>query len=248
MYKTLIKKSFFDGWDNILFLFLSNIVFAALIFAFFALQQTYFVYLVFLVFSIHFCGVNGAAFNITHEQKSCFKGYLSSIKKVGHWVLFYFVFSICFLLIFSITPIYMGQGDIIWYSIGFFVFFAALIVALNLFFYFPLALSLKNDKPLKTLKKCFLVFFDNFIFSVYCILKDICDLTISILTAFLMPGISGVAVTHNNAVLFFMLRYDWMEEKKVGKHDVSSDMYLKPLQENLKNRNLGTLFFPWKHR
>ena len=246
MYKLLLKKSFFDGWDNILFLCLSNIVFAACVAAVAVTGKTVVLLVSVLVFSFHLLGVNGAAFNFVRCKGGWAEGYAKAIRKAGHLAVFYVAMILCAYIVLYVAPMYMSFGDLVWYTLGVFMFSCGIILFLVMIYYFPLCLALENDGPFKTLKKCFIVFFDNFKFSVYLWLKNICDLTLSVFTVLLMPGFSGLCISTNTAVYFMMLRYDYMEEKKVGKHNVSADMYLSSLSEQYSERNLHTLFFPWK--
>lgn len=246
MYKLLLKKSFFDGWDHILILFLTNIVFAAAILLILYTDSFFLVPVILLFFSFHLLGMSGAAYNMTGDVGKWYEGYVKAIRKAGHFFVFYFVLLLVFLMLGYAAPLYLSTGDFFLYTIGFFLLFAGLVILIALMYYYPLCMMLENDKPFTILKKCFIVLFDNFGFSIYCLMKNICDMAVSVLTMFLMPGIVGVTITQTNALRFIMLRYDWMEEKKVGKHNVSADMYLAPVFEQYRERNLRTLFFPWK--
>lgn len=248
MKKLLLKKCFFDGWDNLLVLFLNNIGFLAIIGGFIIFKGAFAAECVlFALATFHLCGISGIAFKISRSLGSCMKGYVQGIKKVGHMILFYLLVIVSFFCIKYIIPFYFSYADIVYDALGFFMLFMILLLILALVYFFPLALFLEKDRPLKTLRKCFIVLFDNFGLSFYCIFKDIFDLVISVFTAFLVPGIFGVVINRTTAVSFFMLRYDYMEKEKVSKEYAFADRYLEKVEEEYEERNLRTLFVPWKH-
>lgn len=247
MLKLLLKKSFFDGWDNILVLFLNNIVFSAMIIGFLFCDNLIVCAVILLLFSVHFLGVNGAAFYFTRSLGKWYEGYIKAIKKIGHLVLFYVIILVIFACIGILIPLYLSIGDFAWTTIGFCLAFCSLIMLVALLYFFPLGIAMEKDKPLKTLHKCFLIMSDNLGVTLYCLMKNICEIFISVFTAFLMPGCSGVAVNQTNIIQLLLLKYDWMEEKKVSKHNVIADQYLAPVIEQYKERNLRTLFVPWKN-
>lgn len=247
MLKLLFKKSFYDGWDNLLVLFINNIVFSALIIALFYSGSILLDLVLVLVLCVHLAGVNGSAFSFTRSKGSWTRGYVNGLKKAGHIILFTIIFEMIYVCALYIIPSYIVSGDFFWYTLGVCLAIICFVMLVSLAYFYPLAMALPNDKAMKTLHKCFLILSDNLGVSLYCLLKNFCELFISLFTAFLVPGLVGVSINQTNTIQLLMLKYDWMEEKKVGKHNVIADQYLAPVIEIYKDRSLKTLFVPWKN-
>lgn len=247
MKKLLLKKCFFDGWDSLLVLFLNNLVFLFIIAGVFYFDSILMECILLAIASFHFLGVNGMANCIVHGKGKSITAYTEAIKKVGHFVLFYVIALFMVFSVLYIVPVYFSYGDLIWDALGFFLLFIVIVLGLALVYYYPLALQLPNDGPFKTLRKAFMVLGDNLGFSIYCTFKDIFDLTISVITAFLVPGFTGIAINRSTAVYFFMLKYDYMEKEKVSREYAFADRFLEPVYEEYQERNFGTLFVPWKN-
>ncbi len=245
MRKILTKKSFYDGWDNLPVLAVFNIVFFLIFIAFLFWNISFAFLILFLPFSFHLLGVNGAVFSwISYEGKG-FYNYAKAIKeKWKHALLFYAICCFVFLSCLYTLPAYLTQESFGFIALGFCLLFILLLSVLLMFFYFPLAFALPKDGPLKTVKKCFLVIFDNFGFCLHCMIKNILDLAISVLTALLVPGITGLCITQNNAVRFLMKKYDWLEENNAKKLEISESELLKDDIQLLSTRNLRNLINP----
>ena len=76
------------------------------------------------------------------------------------------------------------------------VFWFVFLSAIALQYFFPLAMYLEADGPLKTLKKCFLLLADNLGVSFFLFVRTILDFALSVLTAMLIPGIAGISLSH----------------------------------------------------
>lgn len=247
MKRLLLKKCFFDGWDNLLTLFLNNIVYLLLIAGIFFFENIIMEILIVAVFSFHLLGTAGIAHNIVRDRESPVKAYFQAVKKVGHFVFFFILALLCVFSVLYIIPFYFSYGDLLWDTVGFFFLFLVLVLVMALTYYYPMALALPCDGPFKTMRKAFMVLSDNLGFSIYCTFKDIFDLTVSVFTAFLVPGFTGLSINRATTVYFFMLRYDYMEKEKVSKEYAFADRYLAEVSEAYTERNFGTLFVPWKN-
>ena len=106
---------------------------------------------------------------------------------------------------------------------------------------------LPGDGPVKTLKKCFIVSFDNPGKSLFLVLHIIFDTVISVLTVGLLPGISGIMLSGAGMTKLLMKKYDWLEENPgKTKKDINWDELLEEERENVGVRTLKGMIFPWK--
>ena len=238
MFKLLNKKSFFNGWDNILVLALSNVVFCAVILGviFWDFMPAFLI--LFLPFSFHMMGMNAVAHKWAYNRKAEISDYTQAIKnRFWHIILFYFILCLMFYSVSFAIPYYLLQMGMIGMILGFALLWLSLLCLAALMYYFPMALEVATDSPFRTLKKCFILFFDNFTFSLKLLVKNAVDCALSVLTSFLLPGFTGISITNNNAVKFLMQMYSAEE----GEEFLQEDYLL------MKDRNLRTLFTPWKN-
>lgn len=246
MIKQLIAKSFYDGLDNFVKLVLTNVIFAACVIGVGFSRNIFLIALFTLMASFHFLGVNGMAIGIVEESGRLLANYTCAIKKFGHFVLFTLGLFIVLLDFFFVIPWYFSAAKLIWYIAGFVVLYLAIMICMVLQYYYPLCLAYEEDNPFETLKKSLVFLFSNFGFSAFCFLKNMLDLAISVATIFLLPGLSGVAITQNTAVEFIILQKQWMNEKKVDKRNASADLFLAPEMEKYQGRSLKNFLFPGK--
>ena len=132
------------------------------------------------------------------------------------------------------------------------VMFCLLTVVLALQWFLPIQAQLGN-KFKKTLKKCFIIFFDNIGFSVFMFLYTLILAGISYFTATLIPGFAGILLSYNNAFRIRLYKYDWLEEheeelKQHGKRKVRIPWgeLIADDRETLGPRTLKSFIFPWK--
>lgn len=255
-----IKKNFFDGWDN----FISLIVFNFISYAFFI--GLYFLISLFaetppLFFASLFIGlyvvslllysIGMSTAEISHNKSV---GLLSIFTNMIHiWKDALYLSLLLLILFVSGTiplPFYFTMGGILGISISAIIFWVIVVTLLALQWFIPLSVQLKGGFW-KTLKKSYLLFLDNGGFSIFMAIYTILLLVLSVLLAFLVPGISGVLLAQNNALKLRLYKYDWLEEnpdivnKKEGKN-IPWDELLADDDEIIGPRTFKNLIFPWK--
>ena len=180
-----------------------------------------------------------------------FKDFLSEIPKTWkHGSLFGGMIAIV-AFIYSVTlPYYFSLGNIIGFGLAMLLFWVGIILALSLQWFLPIRSQL-DDNFLKCLKKSFIVFFDNSLFSVFIFFYSIVLFALSLFLVMLVPGFTGVILAQNEAFRLRMYKYDWMEEnpemdpREARKSIPWEDLLLED-EETVGHRSFKSFIFPWK--
>ncbi|MFP3042489.1 hypothetical protein LQZ19_11800 [Treponema primitia] len=256
MFGFLIKKSFYDLWDNIFKVVLVNLVFLAFLTALILilplLESVPLLALVFLGLSMLWCFVYLAAAALTLKAVSDYRSFgladfFKSLKAA--WpagLLLGIIFFLGFHLVTLGIPFYFNLGSFTGLLLGSFLFWTLLIGILALQFYFPIRSRL-DTKFAKIIKKCFLILFDN---SFFCIMSGIISLVILALSLplfLLLPGPGGILLFLDEALRIRLLKYDWLEANPgADRRKIPWDVLLVDEREKTGNRTLKSLIFPWK--
>ena len=197
----LIKKNFFDLWDNLFKLAFINLGFiTSLAFPVFIpsiMPEIPFLKMGLLLIGILWCFVYLSAAAMSLKAVSDygnfgFADFLNNLKII--WplglVMGAFVF-IGYLLCTVVIPFYLSMSSMIGLLLAALVFWTLVIAVLALQFFFAVRARL-DTKLLVVIKKCFLIFFDNPAFCVFTFIHNIFLLGISVFLAFLAPGPAAI--------------------------------------------------------
>jgi hypothetical protein len=70
---------------------------------------------------------------------------------------------------------------------------------------------------------------------------------VSFVTAFLVPGITGLAIWYQSALRLRMYKYDYLEEHPdTPKREIPWDALIYDDRERVGKRTLRGMIFPWK--
>lgn len=252
-----IKKSFFDGWDNFFQIVLQNLIYIALLFL--TLTGVYFLgnniilfYLVMvlalLLFSLSFGGSADVVKNYADYKSETWGVYIKGVKRNLKHSLFFFlvVFVLSFMVFFTI-PFYSSFESIIGLILCVILFWVLVFFILALPYYFPLMTFFPQDGPVKTMRKSFMVSFDNPGKSLFLLLHIIFDSVISVLTVGLAPGVTGIMLSSSVMMKLLMKKYDFLvENPDKTKKDIVWDELLLEEKETVGVRTLKGMIFPWK--
>lgn len=262
-----IKKNFCDGWDHILWIIVFNLIAAAIailtyiglsfiseiadtIFIFMALAIPLVLVMLFILNCL-FSSVSRECSRIVNfasvEYKNVFTYFFEDWKDTLYFTLF---IAIAALIAIVVIPFYMNLGNTVGLLLSAFVFWFLFLGVLALQWYFPLKSQLKGGFK-KTLKKCFLIFFDNPGFTFFLFIYNLFLAALSPFLAFLMPSFTGIIMADNNALRLRMYKYDWLEEhpglsSKEANKLVPWDELLADDKETLGPRTFRSFIFPWK--
>ena len=261
----LIKKTFYDLWDNLFRIILLNLGFIVslaipiLIPGF--LHRIPVLYIIVTAVGILWCFVYLAAAAITVKAVSDYgvfnlADFWISLKKgwpvgiVMGLVVFFF-----FIMITIIIPFYLNMGSFVGILLAGLLFWTLVLAVISFQFFFAIRARL-DTKPLKIIKKCFIIFFDNPGFSIFSALYTLATLILSIVFVFLLPGPGGLLLFLDEGLRLRLMKYDWLEANppapdspsllRKARRQIPWDAILIEEREKTGTRTLRNFIFPWK--
>ncbi|MFA5469039.1 MAG: hypothetical protein WC224_08310 [Sphaerochaetaceae bacterium] len=252
-----LKKAFFDGWDNLISLVILNLGFLLVLAGFYGAMEVLTISTIggialLLLTLLFYAFYSGCLAYQTKEyafyMKSDAKHFFSAVKVLWrHNLLFAFLNLIFFSLAFFVIPFYLSISTFLGLVVGVFLFWLAFLLILALFYFFPLAIQMPKDKPLKSLKKAFIIVADNLGFTLFFALYQLFNLVLSIFLATLIPGMAGLHLSGQGALKLLLLKYDYLEEhREVKRKKIPWDALLIEEREKVGPRSLKGMIFPWK--
>ncbi len=252
-----IKKSFFDGWDNFFSLILQNLIYIVLLIGglglvyFLGESMTLFyvsIVITLLLISISLGGTAEVARNFSCYSSEVWRPYIRGIKRNIKHSLFFFLIIMLLSLVWMITiPFYSAMESSIGVILSVVMIWVTIFFIMALPYYFALMTMLPGDGALKTLKKSFLVSFDNPGKSLFLLLHILFDSVISVFTVGLVPGITGIMLSESDMMKLLMKKYDYLEANPdKTKKDINWDELLQEEKETVGVRTLKGMIFPWK--
>jgi uncharacterized membrane protein YesL len=253
----LIKKVFFDIWDNLLMLVLQSLGFVAPLGLFFLsgyigdanpVVSVIILVLAVLAFSMYSLGINAVVFGYSSYRKGGIRAFKDAFRfHIGHAFLH---FGICIVIAFMILygiPFYFSMSNYFGLIIGFMIFWILVATVLAMQYFFPLCFHMEGDGAFKTLKKCFLVVPDNLGTTLFLALRSVIDLALTALTASMIPGLAGIALSRMDTTRLLMKKYDFLEANPDCKRkDINWEDLLYEERKLVGPRSLKGMIFPWK--
>lgn len=272
MFKFLLKKNFVDVWDNIFHVIITNaITTAVILFAIFILpwsasflnvpegtaSSAMWAAMV-LLQSILISIVVFAESENAAQAVSCggtkFSSFFKGIPNVlSHAVAAGIFFGAVYMVIRISLPFYFAmftdKGNFVFLALAAFLFWFLVVTALALQYLLPIY-ALMHNSFFKSLKKCYIIFFDNAAFSIGLGILNLINAALTLVTFGLAPGITGISITSTNALKLRLYKYDWLEVNpdltKQEQKDVPWDELLKKDNEMLGPHPIKSALMPWK--
>ena len=252
-----IKKSFFDGWDNLISLVVLNLGYLLVLLTFYGAFELFQVAtipaLLLVIIAFAFNSLYSALVSYQTQvyvkgSKEGFHYFIGGIKLLYKHAILHFILSILSgSIIIFVIPFYLSYGSPFTFILAVIIFWVLLLVLLGLLYYYPLAIRMNQDSPLKTAKKALLIVADNIWFSLFLAIYQIVLFVITIFFATIMPGIAGLALSRQVAITLLMLKYDYLEEHpQTKKNEIPWDELLYDERDKIGHRSLRSLIFPWK--
>jgi hypothetical protein len=257
----LIKKTFFDLWDNLFRVALVNLGFiASVAFPIFVpglLLDLPALSVAAMLAGILWCAVYLAAAAYSLKTVSDygsfgFGDFFQSLKVV--WPVGLAMGGMVFLLWalgFLIIPFYLNIQSLFGLFLAAVVFWTTVVGLLSFQFFFAIRARL-DTKLIKVIKKSFIFFFDNPGFCVFSFIHNLVLLALSVLLAFLFPGPAGILLYLDEALRLRLLKYDWIEANPPAEGEnprrrrIPWDALLIEERERTGTRTLKSFIFPWK--
>jgi hypothetical protein len=255
----LIRKTFYDLWDNMFRIVLLNLGFIAVVsIPIFipSLAGSYFnsiaLEMVLTAWGILICFIYLAAAalcvsSISDYSSFGFSDFIKNLKIAWRpgLVMGFFVF-VLFLIVSIIMPFYLGVESPVGLVFAAVIFWVTVFSLLSFQFYFTVYCRL-GKKVFKSLKKCMLISLDNVRFSIFMIIHNLIVMIISIVFVFMFPGPAGVLLYLDEALRLRILKYDWLEENPgENRKKIPWDTLLIEERERTGTRTFKNFIFPWK--
>jgi len=252
----LIKKTFFDFWDNLFRIALVNLGFvlsaAIPILLPTVLADIPLLALASVVLGIFWCVLYLVATalsvkNLSDYSSFGFSEFFANLKAglptalllsvaAGFWLLLAYV----------ALPFYAKLGTMVGLFAASLVFWTLVIILMAFQYILPIRARL-DRKAGKILKKSFILFFDNPLFSVFLFIHNLVILALSFLLAFLAPGPAGILLFLDEALRLRLLKYDWLEaHPDADRRHIPWEELLAEDREKTGTRSLRSFIFPWK--
>lgn len=260
MFLFLLKKTFFDSWDNMFRIVLVNIGFIAVaaIPIFLPPLLPDMLSIAVLSVGILLCFVYLAAGaqclkSVSNYAGFGFADFFACFKEKRTWVSGLVMGGIALLtaLVVSVViPFYSQINSPVGIILAVVVFWILMVSVTSFQFFFSFRSRMDNTVP-KTMKKCFIVFFDNTGFCIMCLVYAIILTILSVLLVFLLPGPAGIILFQDEALRLRLLKYDWLEENpdpqpSTKRRRIPWDAILIDERENTGSRSFKSFIFPWK--
>ena len=267
------KKNFYDGWDNVLFIFVPNLILDV----FFLIGGGLFylgtkvngtagiiiwgctVLLVITAGSMLSLAWAESAAKIADYESAEIKPFFTSLKTCIKDGILYGIVLFAVLLvsaagiIFYFRPVSGATLPFIGLMAGS-VFFWIMLTIISALFWYPSLRAIMHNPFKKSIKKCFIILFDNIGSCVVLGIYNFFLLIISIVMVGLAPGLGGIGLSRVNFLRILLKKYDYLEiaeKEAAGKKPVFRNKI--PWQELLKedieitgSRSIKSFFMPWK--
>jgi len=253
----LIRKTIYDIWDNMFRIILVNLGFIVSLtvpiilpgFTPFPLN------IITAVIGVLWCCVYLSAAALTVKAVSDygvfgFADFIANLKegwKAG-MILGLAVFFL-FIVVRIVIPFYLDMNSLVGLLLGAVIFWT-LVPALVSFQFFLAIRARLATKPLKILKKCFIIFFDNPWFSIFSLLYTLVTLVLSLIFALLLPGPAGLLLFLDEGLRLRLLKYDWLETLPAAdtptRRKIPWDALLIEERDKTGSRTFRNFIFPWK--
>jgi uncharacterized membrane protein YesL len=256
MFGFLIKKTFFDMWDNMFRIIIMNLGYIAVLAIFFMLAPllTAIPVLFFAtlgvgiaLFTVYTGAVSRMCSEIADYKQPGFRDFWGYIKESWPSSLLLALAVTAYVLIISVAfQFYGGMKSMVGPLAVALLFWVTVAWGLASQYFFPIQSRL-DRKFRKIFRKTFLVFFDNPGFSISLLFTALVALVISVFTALLLPGISTLFLMWNVAFKLRLYKYDWLEQNPgANRKKVPWDALLVDDRERVGKRTLKGMIFPWK--
>ena len=256
MISFLVKKAFFDMWDNMLTVFMLNFGFVLIVGG-----ALYLPYLLSFSQVLSFIGIgvgvlafifySGAAAMVARDisdyRTPSLRGFIAYFKETWNTALALGLITIVHLLVLAIAfPFYTQMANLLGVAAISIIFWVSVVWGIASQYYFAIRARLDTGIR-KIIRKCFMVFFDNTIFSLILTIGTIAVFVLSGFTAFLLPGLASILIWHQVGFKLRLLKYDYIEENpEADRKKIPWDALLIDDKDRVGQRTFRGMIFPWK--
>jgi len=258
MFFLLLKKSFFDAWDNLGAMIMGNIgFFIVTALGLWPMMKVLengnlsgFFILIILIPAIYIAlGIISAVMSrIVDYQRFSWSEIPETLKGTWQSSTLMALLSTGFfaMSIFGITY-YSSMKSMLGLAASALLFWITVGVYFTLIWFYPVRNRLSGDFR-KSLKKSALIMFDNLFLTVFLGFFMIpVNIILWPMTAFGAFGPAGIQLYMNSALRLLIFKYDWLEENPEAKRkEIPWYELLVDEKERVGKRSLKGMIFPWK--
>ena len=251
----LIRKNFYDLWDNLFRIALLNIGFILSLaipvfippFLPSPVLQTGIILTGVLWCFIYLSAAALSLKAVSDYGDFGFADFFMNLKIIWPMGLFMGGLACLSYLLFTVViPFYLSMNSMPGLLLAALVFWAQVIVVLALQFFFAVRSRLDTNL-FKIIKKCFIIFLDNPLFCIFTLIHNLVMLILSGFLAFLFPGPAAILLFLDEGLRLRLLKYDWLEANpQANRREIPWDELLSDDKEKTGTRSIRGLFFPWK--
>jgi uncharacterized membrane protein YesL len=256
MFGFLIKKTFFDMWDNMFRVILMNIGFMAIMAIFILLlplvaEVAVLPWVVLIlgiaILAVYMGAVSRMASEIADYKQPGFADFWQFVKEsFPTSLLFALVLCVYVIVIRVAFGFYGGMQSLFGPIAVSILFWVTVIMILAGQYYFPIQSRL-DRKFRKIVKKSFLILLDNPAFTIGIFLCALLTSVISLFIAFIIPGFTTVFLLWNTGFKLRLYKYDYLEKNpQANRRRIPWDALLVDDRERVGKRTLKGMIFPWK--
>lgn len=257
MFGFLIKKSFFDLWDNFLPAILVNLGFIAVlslpilgpsaIAGLGVIPSLIVLAAGVVVLFVYVGGASGIALAVVDYRGLEWRLFVEALRSnmrtsvaLGTLVMLHVA------LLMVALPVYTAMGNVMGVLALAILFWMSVIWWLGIQYVLPVRTRL-TDRTGQVFKKSFILTLDNTLFTIGLALGATIITGLSFFTAFLIPGISGLIIWYQAALKLRLYKYDYLEANPDAKrNEIPWDSLLYEDRERVGKRTLRGMIFPWK--
>jgi len=256
MFGFLIKKAFFDFWDNMGRMLVQNFVMMALVMVFFFSPRLLgdradLIFITWMVLLVVYTLYEGVLYRLAvslADNRS--EDQISPLQALKAMVLPSLGYGLIRgLMVVSLVVgvrFYLSLDTVFGVVAATILFWMMLILLCALQFFYPVYNRL-SQKFFPALKKSLIIFLDNPFHSFLILLWGLLLTVISFFLMFFMPGPSGVSLWFDEAVRMLIKKYDYLDENPdVPSRKVPWRMVTHPDREQMGGRSIKNTIFPWK--
>lgn len=257
MFGFVIRKWFFDLWDNVLPLILVNLGSVLLltipaitpsVARFAGPAGAIVVSVIGLgVAFVYFGAASGFARDVSNYTSLGWSAFWQPLKaNIGPALLIGTLVTAHIILAAVALPFYQSLGNLFGVAALAVLFWISVLWWLVALWYLPVVDRLER-RPLAALRKAAIIMFDNTGFALFVAIGALVIVVMSLFTALLVPGVGGLMLWIHVALKLRLYKYDYLEEHpEADRRRIPWDALLVDDRERVGKRTLRGMIFPWK--
>lgn len=263
MFFFILKKNFCDGWDNLISVVITNLVFLfagiglVLLNGLLVKPESTIITILAFMFSMIVLSILTFAYSDSAAHIANFEGirivdYFKAIPGVLKDATLFGIMNSLVIMVsnFSIRYYIFEMKSMVGFAFGCIMMWVLFFYILAMQWFIPIR-GLMHNNFKKCLKKSFIILFDNTGFTLAIALYNLILLALSILCIGFFPSMSGILIGNTNALRILLYKYDYLEEHpelktKKERRQIPWEELIFEDRQLLGPRKLRSFLFPWK--